>query len=361
VKPSDFLVVGGGMAGFSAAWHLATVGTVTLVEREPFAWAHSSGRNAAIFLHLADAPGDVALAKRSRPLLEAVAPGCVGAEGVLLTASRPEALDVAARAGAREGVRFERLEGAALAHEVPALAGSSEAAALWCPDDGVIDLHRVSEGLSREARRRGVQVLAGQAVVALGPSGGGAWRATLADGTTRVAGAVVLAAGAWAAALGAAVGAPLPLVPLRRHLVLLDAPAEKTGGHVTWSVDGGVYFRPESGGVLASPCDETEWPAELPPPNPEALELLAHRLARVAPPLAAAGVRRSWACLRTFATADRAAVVGKDPRHEGLYWLAGLGGHGMTGGLAAGEVLANVVRGAPEPLAETLAPARLLR
>ncbi|MHB8879622.1 MAG: FAD-dependent oxidoreductase, partial [Myxococcaceae bacterium] len=166
--------------------------------------------------------------------------------------------------------------------------------------------------------------------------------------------------GAWGGSLGASCGAPLSLTPLRRHLAILEASFKlDPGAPIIWDAEHEVYVRPESGGVLSSPGDEEPWPAELPPASQAGLELLAVKLARFAPRFADAAVRRSWACLRTF-TSDRAAAVGPDPRVDGLYWLAGLGGHGMTGGLAAGELLACSFSGRPHPLTDVLAPARLL-
>jgi D-arginine dehydrogenase len=86
---------------------------------------------------------------------------------------------------------------------------------------------------------------------------------------------------------------------------------------------------------------------------------LFHKLESLAPGLADAEVRRVWACLRTMSE-DRELVVGPDPRVSGLFWLAGLGGRGMTCGVAAGELLARVMVGLPHPLMRNLAPARLI-
>jgi glycine/D-amino acid oxidase-like deaminating enzyme len=163
---------------------------------------------------------------------------------------------------------------------------------------------------------------------------------TLESGEERDADAVVIAAGAWSASLGASGEAPLPLTPLRRHLVLLDPPEPPPAATPTvWDIDAEIYFRPESAALLACPCDEQPWPAEPPTTDGAALELLAQKLARLAPPLAGARVKRAWACLRTFAP-DRGAVVGRDPRLGGLVWTAGLGGSGMSVGLALGELAA---------------------
>ncbi|MBK7859809.1 MAG: FAD-binding oxidoreductase [Archangiaceae bacterium] len=357
---SDFLVIGAGIAGLSAAWHLARLGSVTLLEHEKWAFGHSSGRNAAMYVQLAPNPGDVQLALRSRPLLDEVAPRWRVSSGALHTAGSAAALErlqVLARSGA---VRAERLDRAAIVELVPALAGGTEAGGLYCPDDGVIDVHHVGVSLAAAAKSRGAHLMFGLEAGSVLVENGRAAGVRLGSGESLRAGAVVLAGGAWAGGLGKEAGAPLPLVPLRRTLVVLDAPRAVAGRVPCWSADGGVYFRPESGAVLACPCDETEARPGEPAVDRAALELLAERLGRVAPALARASVRRAWAGLRTFAIADRAPAVGEDPRVKGLWWLAGLGGHGMTGGLAAGEVLAACVCGEADPLRATLAPARLI-
>ena len=68
---------------------------------------------------------------------------------------------------------------------------------------------------------------------------------------------------------------------------------------------------------------------------------------------------RAWACLRTMAD-DRELVIGEDPRVRGLFWIAGLGGRGMTCGAAAAELLARFMVGLPHPRTRTLSVARLL-
>jgi D-arginine dehydrogenase len=54
-------------------------------------------------------------------------------------------------------------------------------------------------------------------------------------------------------------------------------------------------------------------------------------------------------------------VVGADPRIDGLHWTAGLGGFGMSTGVAAGELCAEVIFGKEPALAPALSPARFLR
>jgi D-arginine dehydrogenase len=364
MKRADVIVVGGGIAGLSAARAAldAGAGTVRLLEREGAPCAHSSGRNAAIFRHLTTTPGDLDLALRSRALLDAL----LGSEEAWLrrtgtwfvSAGGDDAVDptapLAALAASR-GLAHRRAVGDDLQASVPSLQGGPARSGVFSPDDGVIDIHAVTQALSRAIGAAGGELSFGVEVATIEASRGRVAGVRLASGERVAAGAVVLAGGAWAGALGATCGAPLPLQPRRRHLAQIETPLSRVdpGAPVVWCLGDELYYRPESGGLLVSPCDGDPWPAELPPPSQAGLELLARKLARTAPRLADASVRRAWACLRTFAP-DGAAVVGADPRLAGLHWIAGLGGHGMTGGLAAGELCAAGLTGRDHPLKEAL-------
>ena len=67
---TDFVVIGGGIAGVSAAAHLAPHGSVTLVEMEPALAYHPTGRSAALFVVNYGAQGNRPLAKASQAYLE---------------------------------------------------------------------------------------------------------------------------------------------------------------------------------------------------------------------------------------------------------------------------------------------------
>jgi D-arginine dehydrogenase len=75
------------------------------------------------------------------------------------------------------------------------------------------------------------------------------------------------------------------------------------------------------------------------------LSRLGTLIAGLAPVLTTSKVRRAWSCLRSFAPGGD-FVIGPDPRADGVFWLAGLGGRGMTCGLALGEALAASSSGA---------------
>ncbi len=359
MRRADVLVVGGGIAGLSVSWHLARAGVrVRLLEREPLLASHASGRNAAIFRHVEQTPCHTALALRSLHLLSEL-----GLEepilrtGALYVAARPAVTEFVATAQ-RAAVSCVSLHDRELSLCSPGLRARLSAAHV--PGDGVLDIHAVCQTLARRARSEGAVLEVGAEVLRVQTRAERVTGVELADGRVLASDVVLLAAGAWAADLGRGCGASLPLVPHRRHLALLEVSPGLSRGPLVWRLDPGgeVYFRPESGGMLVSPCDEQPWAAGVPPTELDT-GALGLRLGAIAPSLARGAVRRAWACLRTQ-TLDREPVIGEDPRCPGLFWLGALGGRGMTCGLAAGEVAADCVLGRVHDFAR-LAPSRCLR
>src|SRR3546814_6892940 len=72
---TDFLVIGGGIAGASVGFALAAHGRVVLLEREDQPGYHSTGRSAALYTELYGNALIRALTRLSRPFLEALPAG----------------------------------------------------------------------------------------------------------------------------------------------------------------------------------------------------------------------------------------------------------------------------------------------
>ncbi len=155
---------------------------------------------------------------------------------------------------------------------------------------------------------------------------------------------LVNAAGAWAAEIARLAGATdIPLTPYRRHLFVTQ-PLDwvQPDWPLVWDLTHELYFRPESGGLLLSPCDETAHPPAAPATDPAALELLAEKVTHCLLHLSDLPIRNCWAGLRTMAP-DRRFVVGWDPGLKGFFWVAGLGGHGVTASYAVGLLAASLI------------------
>lgn len=338
------IVIGGGIAGLAAARALAERGReVTLLEAEPLLATHSSARNAQIWLPVDDDGTTGPLARRSAEQLDAwLGDAWLSRTGAVVLGSEGQR-DAFVRGAAAGGLSARPITMDEARAQSPAIGGEAPMA-LRVEGAGVMDTHAMITALERAGRDAGVRFRTNARVREVEP--GRAVR--LHDGESIACGEVLVAAGAWARALGRSAGADTPLVPLRRHLAVIDAPPSDART-IVWRFDEpAVYWRPESGGVLVSPCDEEVFD----PCLPEAAEALPERLVAAleptAPSLLDAPVRTAWACLRTYAH-DRELVLGPDPRVDGLAWLAGLGGRGMTVGVAAGEWCAAAMHGEEVP------------
>jgi glycine/D-amino acid oxidase-like deaminating enzyme len=240
---------------------------------------------------------------------------------------------------------------------VPLLAGSAAAReALLTPGDGTLDPLRVIAWARRSALAAGARLEPGAGIVAV--RGGAPLRVETTRGEW-AAERVVIAAGAWAAALGERAGAAaLPLVPHRRHLFLLAHALDPAAPYV-WDLDRELYFRPHPEGALACMGDE-EPMAELDARvAADAEARLRRAFAAWAPALAAAPLVRAWACFRTRAP-DARPVIGPDPRRDDVWWLAGLAGHGLGSGPEVGRIAAEAMLHGAERLPPAVLPERLL-
>jgi D-arginine dehydrogenase len=353
---ADVAVIGAGIGGVSVAHELTADATVVLLEQEDRAAYHTTGRSAAMYLESYGPPAVRALTSASRPAYEQV--------GGLLS---PRAMLWIARPGQRDRLTALHAENPSLvpvdeagARELcPVLRPGHVAAALLEPGAMEIDVLGLHQHYLGGARRRGLRVLLNAPVTA-GHRDHDRWVLDTGAGVVRTR-IVVNAAGAWADRLAATLGAkPLGLTPLRRTIAIALARGIDPGWPLVGDAVETFYCRPESGGLLISPADET--PSE--PVDAVADELdVARALERVnaAITVRLRSVATTWAGLRTFAP-DRVPVAGWDSTQPGLFWLAGQGGYGIQLAPALAELGAALIRGEQPPaglLAHGVDPAAL--
>lgn len=344
-----FVIVGAGFAGASTAWALGRrgLGPGVLIEQEDTYGFHASGRNAAILrLVEADPVIRVLAAHSARHLraLEETGVALLGIRGGFTLGDAGSLPDLEAEFEATRRdpeLKTELLSAAAARSRAPLLGAVNFHAAIFSPAEAVVDIHALLTLYLRQAREAGFGLHTRCRVEDLVVEAGRVTGVETTRGRIR-ADIVVNASGAWAARLGPAL---LPLRPVRRHIFVSGPPA---GGHrhspFAWMEDAAFYFRPEGDGLLLSPCDETPMAAGDPPTDPAAAELLAEKLAAHAPAFTDLPIRRSWACLRTFAP-DRRPFIGPDPALPGLFHVCGLGGFGMGTSAAVGELAAALLAG----------------
>jgi D-arginine dehydrogenase len=371
----DFMIVGGGIAGASAGFALAVLGTVLLVERESQFGYHSTGRSAAVFLKSHGPDVIRALATASQPFLLHPPDGftdfpLLKPRGMLLIGGRDDvaALDRAAEECGRyvEGAR--RLNADQAREMVPVLRDDYLGGAVFDPEAMDIDVHSLHYGFLRGLRARGGKTLTNAGLASI-ERARGYWTAQTPNG--RFAARVLLnAAGAWCDQVARlADAASVGLVPKRRTAFIFQPPpgTPLENWPVVHDIHETFYFKPDAGKILASPADET--PMEPCDVHPDDVDIAAaiERIQRCAS-LPVTHIERRWAGLRSFVS-DGCPVVGYDPRVEEFFWIAGQGGYGIETSPALGRLSARLAakRGVPHDLAdlgvhaETVSPARFAR
>ncbi len=349
----DHLVIGGGIAGVSAAARLSVLGSVLLLEAEDSLAHHASSRSAAIFLESYGAPSTVALNRASRAEL--------AERGVL----SPRGLLTLGAAG--EDDRFERgmaeLEaeeiGLAEARALFPILGPAVARAAWHADTLDLDTDRLLQGFLREAKANGAQVRTRAPVTAIRRTGTG-W-AVEVGGETPEGRVLVNAAGPWADRIARLAGLPpIGMRPLRRSMARIPAPMDPSAWPMVEGAGESWYMKPDAGALLVSPAEED--PVE--PHDAWADDtVLAEGLARFEAHVTVEVTRllASWAGLRTFAP-DRQLVLGPDPLDLSFLWCAGQGGYGFQTACAASRHLCELAGGKAPTLgavvAAALSPAR---
>ncbi|MBL6804855.1 MAG: FAD-binding oxidoreductase [Pseudomonadales bacterium] len=367
------IVIGGGMAGVSAAAELSDSFKVILLERESFHGVHSTGRSAASYIpsYGYDDPSLRLLTSLSKPAFDSRLEGL--SEVPLLKARGLLTLSPLSNDNYAE--ELQRLRGyfpsivavENLQQEFPSIPVKPEFATRgWLePDATDIDVDALLQAYLRKLKRGGGVVFTGTTIERIEHKNG-SWAVTC-DSTVFHAAKLINCAGAWADNVAQMAGASSGhLTPKRRTAINFNVEAETKDWPLIIAADESFYLKPDAGKLLASPVDAT--PSVPCDSVPEEIDIAtAAYNVEQALALNIKRIDHSWAGLRTFAK-DGSPVIGEDPLTPNFYWLAGQGGHGIQIAPAAAQLLASLVADKPLPDAfkqenfnpQWVSPARLL-
>lgn len=352
MESADFLIVGAGVAGLSAAARLAGHGRAIVLEAEDAPGYHSSGRSVAFSHYGIGNEAVKALTAWSRPWfgpeIARPFPSLYFADEERLPILAAMAAGMAAFSDAIRPVEAEEM--AQLCPILKTGPGAARAG-LVDPTGLKLDADALLQSYARPIRAAIRTDVRAERI-----DYDGLW--TVNDAYE--APILVNAAGAWADRVALLAGVkPLGLAPKRRTVIALDPPAgaDIAGWPFVHAVAGDFYMLPEAGRLLVSPVDEV--PDEPGDAQPEEYDvaLAADRFEHYTG-LRVAHIAHRWAGLRTF-TADRTPTAGFAPDAPGFFWLAGQGGYGLQTAPAMAAVTEALVTGGAWPAGLEAAPAQI--
>lgn len=371
------VIVGGGIAGSSIAYHLAELGwhEVAVVEQGELVsgtTSHAPGlvgqiRTSAALMKLL--VNSVALYRR---LTAEGVPGYQG-EGSLRVASSKarlaqlHQLDEVARAA---GLDVELLGPREAGGRFPLLSLDGVEGALFVQGDGSASATSLAGALIERARARGVAFYPNTRVTGVEADGGQVRAVQTSDGRIET-GTLVVAAGIWSPRVGQMAGVSLPLTPMQHQYVVTEPLPELAGRTVPNLRDPDKLFylrqRDESlviGGYerAARPFDLDAIP-ERPDPtvvpfDAAQFEPLRRGMVERLPALASVGFSKQVCGLEAF-TPDGEFLLGPVPQVRGFWAACGFCAHGVSGAGGVGQALAVwIVNGDPGLDLAAMSPAR---
>jgi len=360
------VVIGGGVAGCSVAYHLALLGWDDVVVLEQHELGEGTSWHSAGFVgQLRSTVSQTRMIMYSAALYERLGsetgldPGWRRVGGLRIAAGdeRVSELRRARSMALATALELELVSAAEAVGLVPMLDGTNIRAAAWIPGDGYLDPELLVAALGHAARSRGVQIHTGVRVQGLDVADGRI-RAVQTDQGTIATELVVDAAGAAAGAVARLAGAHVPVVPMRHQYALTD-PIEGVGSEMPTVRDPDriVYFRPKDGGLLVGGYARDPITEPLEDPLLNARTLYAEDRPRFAESWAGAQallpVLRGtepdrFICGPEAFTPDGEFVLG-ETEVDGLWVAAGFCVHGFAGAGGVGRIIAEwITSGEPE-------------
>ena len=374
---SEVVVIGGGIAGASAAYHLAEHGRgVILLERGEIA-SEASGVNAGAI---------GAMGWGNLPDLQSYL--TMGSLQIFKALQLDHGYDIEFRAsGALQAVQtaeqynFSRDQVSSLksrgyavelltAREVRAIEPEFNLdlpGAVHYPLRAQADPQKATRAFANAAVQHGAEVLTGQEVTAIAKLPGGGYRVTCA-GEVYNAQQLVLAAGAWCGPLGELLGVRIPIVPVRGQM-WATAPLPPRVFHTLSSAESSLHWDTMPNDVPDTPPELTHHGSHRVTRHlygrqtrdgeiifggdremigydktidADGIEVNLGHATEVIPMLGQLSINRTWAGLMPFSL-DGKPIIGKIPQMDNLYIVSGLASSGFGRGPMAGKLIADYI------------------
>ena len=358
----DVIVVGGGIMGCAAAFHLARRGLkVALLDKQSLG-AGPSGESSAIIRQHYSNELTARMALYSLRVFQHFDEQVGGECGfrpvgfvVLVDAQDRAGLEANVALQRRVGIQTELLAPEALRDLLPGMDLVDLVAAAYEPESGYADPYLTVNAYAHAARRHGAHILPDTEVIGLRLVAGRVAGVETPQGRFD-APLVLNAAGAWGALVARLAGAEAPIDACRVQVAFFRRPPGHEAGHpVVGDFVNAIYFRPETGNLtLAGLIDPEEANSVVDPDGYNrrldadfVLEAGGRLVARY-PAMELSESTGGYASLYAI-TPDWHPLIDELLPGSGFYVCAGFSGHGFKLAPAVGLMVADLMTGAPDP------------
>jgi glycine cleavage system T protein len=363
------VVIGGGIAGCSVAYHLAKLGwrDVLLLERREISCG-TTWHAAGLVGQLRATHNLTRLAKYGADLYEQLEAETGQATGfrrpgsisVARTRERMTELKRLASMARCFGVDVDVITSAEAGKRWPLMRTDDLVGALWLPRDGRTNPIDTTRALAKGARQFGARIVENTKVVGIRRANG-AVAGVLTDQGEIACEIVVNCGGMWAREIGEMAGVAVPLHASEHFYIVTDPmPGVTPDLPVLRDTDGYIYVREEVGGLLMGGFEPVAKPWGMNGiPDDFAFSLLTEdwdhfnvlmeqALVRI-PALGTAPVRRHVNGPESF-TPDGRYLLGEAPECRNFFVAAGFNSIGIASGAGAGKALAEWIIGGEPPM-----------
>jgi heterotetrameric sarcosine oxidase gamma subunit len=368
-RPSttDVVIVGGGVAGCSIAYHLTKLGItdVVLCERKQLT-SGTTWHAAGLVTQLRATRNMTELAKYTGELfasLEAETGQATGfkqngALRLATTEARLEELKRGVSMARNFGLTADVIAPGEVGERWPGVKTDDLAGAIWMPKDGQVNPADVTMAMAKGARMRGAKILEHTKVNKIIVENGRAVGVRLGDHEIR-AKTVVIAGGMWSRDLAGDIGVSLPL-HAAEHFYIVTQPIAglQRDLPVMFVGDECSYYKEDAGKLLLG-CFEPEakpWGHDgIPedfcfdslPEDFDHFEPILDMAVRRVPALADAGIQLFFNGPESF-TPDDSYLLGETPEVAGLFCACGFNSVGILSSGGVGKALADwIAKGHP--------------
>ncbi len=348
---ADIVIIGGGVMGASAAYHLAKHGmkNIVLLEKENYFGTGATGRCAGGVRYQFSTEINVKLSIESLPMIERFKEE-IGQDvsykqcGYLLVATNEQ--EVAKFKHNVEmqnnlGIPTQLLSGDEVCARLPLMKFDDVLAGTFNQKDGTVDPNSVVMGYVTAAQKMGVKAISGAEVIGITVSGGNVEGVLTSLGGIKTR-TVLNVAGPWSGQISKMAGIEIPVLPLRRQMFTTN-PLKEVPEDFPFVIDfaKSLYFHREGEGLLIGMSNQEEKPG-FDQNVDEDFELVNLEAAIERMPLVEKASRAShWAGLYEVTPDAHPIYGGTDV--NGFTLCTGFSGHGFMHGPISGKLMSEFI------------------